>query len=64
VRTTWRWYELCLISTICVAIRETDFMESWSTHSLLRTTYASDFPEIVVNNHDGERSEFGTIEIR
>jgi hypothetical protein len=26
-------------------------------HSLLRTTYARDFPEIVVNNHDGERSE-------
>ena len=31
---------------------------------MLRTTYARDFPEIVVNNHDCERSEFGTIEIR
>ena len=31
---------------------------------MLRTTYASHFPEIVVNNYDEERSEFGTIEIR
>jgi hypothetical protein len=31
---------------------------------LLRTTYASDFPEIVVNNHDDQRFEFSTIEIR
>ena len=26
--------------------------------------HASDFPEIVVNNYDGEHSEFGIIEIR
>jgi hypothetical protein len=32
--------------------------------SLLRTTFASNFPEIVVNNHDTERSGFSAIEIR
>jgi hypothetical protein len=42
-------------------IRPSVFMESRSTHSLLRTTFASNFPEIVVNNHDFERSEFGAI---
>jgi hypothetical protein len=31
---------------------------------LLRTTHASDLPDIVVNNPDGERSEFHTLEIR
>jgi hypothetical protein len=31
---------------------------------LFRTTHASDFPEIVVNNDDGEHSEFSIIEIR
>jgi hypothetical protein len=29
---------------------------------LLRTTYAREFPKIVVNSHDTERSEFRTIE--
>jgi hypothetical protein len=31
---------------------------------LLRTTYTRDFPGIVVNNHDTERSGFSAIEIR
>jgi hypothetical protein len=52
------------ISAIRVAVRETDVTESRSTHSLLWTNYARDFPENVVNNRDGERSEFRIIEIR
>jgi hypothetical protein len=31
---------------------------------LLRTTFTSDVPEIVVNNHDTERSEFRIIDAR
>jgi hypothetical protein len=31
---------------------------------LLRTTYARDFPRIIVNNIDCERSEFNAIKIR
>jgi hypothetical protein len=38
------------ISTIRVAVRETDVTESRSAYSLLQTTHASVFPEIIVNN--------------
>ena len=51
-------------STIRVAVRGSDVTESRSTRSLLRTTHARVFPEIVVNNHDFECSVFRTIEIR
>jgi hypothetical protein len=52
------------ISRIRAALRETDVTESWGDHSLLRTTCARKFPEIVVNNHDGEHLEFRIIETR
>jgi hypothetical protein len=39
--------------------RVSDVTESRDTHSLLRTTLASDFSEIIVNSNNFERSEFG-----
>ena len=38
-----------------------DVTESRSAHSLLRTTYARDFPEIVVNIHEGSMISYGVI---
>jgi hypothetical protein len=44
-------------SAIRAAVRASDVTESRSARSLLRTTHARDYCEIIINNHDCEAQD-------